>query len=172
MTEVVIKDKDTNREYKFLDVTDENNNAEAKALTEFNEWSHDFSEASQELSFMGAPKLSKVHFHTMKFASGGVYIWIGDEPFKFENMTCAMHTPYAREPLTTCVFSTNSTNYETSNETCCDLACKLSKRLKKQVFVSMNVSFSAVADADTQNNCVKLIEMALFKEIKSNPEKF
>ena len=172
MTEVLVKDKDTNKEYKFIDVTDENNNDGCKASTEFNEWLHDFSEASQESFLLGTPRLSKVYFHTMKFSDRSVYIWIGNEALKFENMTCAMQTPYAKEPLTTRIFSANSTDFETSNETCSDLACKLAKRLQKQVYVSMNVSFGSIADADSQNSCVKLIEMALFREIKVNPEKF
>ena len=170
MSEIVVKTP--NKDYKFIDITDENNNDEVKPLTEFFQWSQNFSEINTDETFTAPSSLSHVYFQTIKFSAGCVYIYISDESTKLENISCAMKTPYAAEPLTTSLMSSCSAGQESSSEATNDLSCKLAKRLNKQVIVALNVGFSVISASDTQEICLKLIEMALFKEIKSNPQKF
>ncbi len=144
---------------------------DCESLSTFNEWSVNSSELEDEqFSSKCSLNLLKIYFHTIKYSSGCIYLYIGDSDSKLENLSCSMKTPYVHEPLSTSIFS--SSKQDASSTSTNDLACKLAKRLKKQVFVSLNVSFSQTQDGDIQNDFLKLIEIALFKEIKMNPHKF
>jgi len=156
--------------YKYTDITDVNNN-QNESLSTLNEWSVNFADINPDKNFIAPSNLSKVYFHTIKYSGGCLYLWIGDQSAKLESLSCSMKTPFLPEPLTTALLSSR-TQSECCVDATNDLACKLAKRLKKQVLLSLSVSFSVINNADVQDTCLKLIEMALFKEIALNPHKF
>lgn len=166
--------KDPIEKYDYVDITaDSNNNEEQNNQgVQFFEWTLNFNEINTIPDFAAPANLGTIFFHTIRYGENAVYIWIGDKSSKLQNLTVAMKTAYSNDPLTSVLISNKNLVEDTSCQTNSDLACKLSKRLKKQVICGLNVGFSVVADSDTQSCVLKQIEMALFKEIKTNPHKF
>ena len=160
--------------YEYVDITaDRNNNENVNGQgVEFFEWSANFDEINSLPDFTAPASLGTIYFHTIRFGENSVYVWIGDKSSKLQNLTVAMKTAYSNDPLTSVLLSNKNLVDDSSCQATSDLACKLSKRLKKQVICGLNVGFSIVADSDTQSCVLKQIEMALFKEIKTNPQKF
>ena len=155
---------------EFVDLTDED---EVESVSSFNEWCFSPTEVSDETDVTTLPlNLGKIYFHTIKYSGDCVYLWCGDGNTRLDNVVCSMKTPYKQEPLTTSLMSNCQEGQDMAAMATSDLACKLSKRLKKQVFVSLNVAFGLLGDSCLQANFMKLIELALFKEIKLNPQKF
>jgi hypothetical protein len=79
-----------------------------------------------------------------------------------------MKTAFSEQPVNTFILFGNNESSQLSN----DLALKLAKRLNKQVFVSVNVAFQVLNDANSQDLFMKTVEISLFNEIKQNPFKF
>ncbi len=157
-------------EYNYTDITDVNNN-ETDSLSTFNEWTVNLNDINTDKNFTAPLNLSKIYFHVIKYSAGCVYLWIGDQTCSLNNLVCSMKTPFVSEPLTTSILMDKNQS-ECSVEASNNLACKIAKKLKKQVFLSMSVSFSIINNSETQDTCLKLIEMALFKEMALNPHKF
>lgn len=141
-------------DYQVIETSDD--------LVAFNEWS---MKTDPKVT---TPVLSKLYFQTIKYGNNSLYLWIGDTNTKLENISCAMKTPYAEQPVNTQLLFANNESSLMSN----DLAVKLAKRLNKQVFVSVNCAFASIYDADSQELFLKTVELALSKEIKTYPNKF
>ena len=138
----------------------ENINNENQELIQFNEWSLKTNSTNSVLS--------SIYFQTIKYLNNSLYIWIGDSKSNLENMSCSMKTAFSEQPVNTFILFGNNESSQLSN----DLALKLAKRLNKQVFVSVNVAFQVLNDADSQDLFMKTVEISLFNEIKQNPFKF
>ena len=140
----------------------ETGNKNDQDLITFNEWS--LPATTTDVS----PILAKIRFQTVKYSNNCLYVWIGDSNCKLENISCAMKTSYSEQPLNTNLLLSSDHSAQISS----DLALKLAKKLNKQVFVSVNIAFSAIYDSESQDLFIKTIQTALFNEIKQNPDKF
>jgi hypothetical protein len=115
-------------------------------------------------------------------------VWIGDASGKLENMSCALKTPYERDPLGVDILLASTAEQNDKSDVSRDLSIKLAKRLNKQVIVSFNVASSLLdqfalqsrpvdfdsVSSDINNNMtlMQLIERRLFSEMKNNADKF
>ena len=159
-------------------------------MIEFHSWSLN-DENSKEKT------LPNIHFHAIKYSDKSVYLWIGDSSSKLENMSCSLKTPYESEPIGIDLVLASNPEQNDKNDLSKDLSIKLAKRLNKQTIVSFNVaanlldqfsldsqpidasflgSASLGVDWKEENSSLvtlmQLIEKRLYKEIKSNPDKF
>lgn len=146
--------------------------------------------------------IPNVSYHSLKCSDKCLYVWIGDNGNRLENLSCSMQTPYEKEPLGVEIIQSNKQEQQNSifGNLSRDLAIKLAKKLNKQVFVSFNVSINLLElvppsvepittleesyhlngshdlidspGASPAQSLLTLIEKSLFKEIKSHPDKF
>ena len=151
----------------FVDVTEES--LDEKRLV-FHQWTF-ISENYENEAVSTQSKEHNIHFHSIKFGENSVFVWIGDKDAKLDNLSCGMQTNFANEPLAIYLLFGNS-DQDSSSLSSNDLARKLSKRLKKQVFVSLNVSPNTIDNFEAERSYLNSLEMALFREIKQNPNKF
>jgi hypothetical protein len=111
-----------------------------------------------------------IQFHTIQFSNKSVYIWIGDNQAKLDNISCSMKTPYQQEPVSIELLAYMNPEEEENFST--SLACKLSKKLNKQVFVSFNIAPELQKTSFNETNLILLIEKHLFQQLKKYPQYF
>ena len=119
--------------------------------------------------------LPNIYFHSIKFSANSLYVWIGDNELKLDNVSCAMPTPFSATPLATDIMLARENNDGDvdSLSLSSDLGAKLSKKLNKQVILSFNVNknlLKSTVDKQTNNDydsfMINLITKCLFDEIK------
>ena len=137
--------------------SDENNNNRNEQSSILNEGSH-------------SPIFPLIQFHTIQFSSKCVYIWIGDNQAKMDNVSCSMKTSYQQEPVSIELLAYMNPEEEENLST--SLACKLSKKLNKQVFVSFNIPPELQKASFNETNLILMIEKHLFQQLKKNPQYF
>jgi len=137
--------------------SDENNNNKNEPSSILNEGIH-------------SPIYPLIQFHTIQFSSKCVYIWIGENQAKMDNISCSMKTPYQQEPVSIELLA--YMNPEDEDNLSTSLACKLAKKLNKQVFVSFNIPAELQKASLNETNLILIIEKHLFQQVKKNPQYF
>jgi hypothetical protein len=130
-------------------------------------------------------KIPNISFHSIKYSDKCLYLWIGDYNERMANLSCAIRTPFERDPVGIEIILANEELNNNTNNLGKDLSIKLAKKLNKQVFVSFNVSNDLLEHMPLQNlqmeesmnensdfSLFQRVERCLFKEIKLNPNKF
>ncbi|CAF1136642.1 unnamed protein product [Brachionus calyciflorus] len=139
----------------------------------FHYWS---LKTDEELKQSSDEKLPNINFHVLKYSDKCLYVWIGDFNNKIENLSCAIKTPYEKDPTGVEIMLANEELNNNTNSLGKDLSIKLSRKLNKQVFVSFNVACDLlekmIDNTGDGLSLMQLIEKRLFTEIKQHPELF
>lgn len=122
-------------------------------------------------------RLPNISFHCIRYADKCLYLWIGDSETKMECLTCAIKTPYEKDPLAIDIMLNNDDQNNITENLSKDLSVKISKKLNKQVFISFNVSNNLLEQNCNPTNepeatLKNIIEKRIFLEIKNHPENF
>ena len=143
----------------------------------FHKWSLHKSHSFEANTNNNPNTIPNIYFHTIKFSTNSLYVWIGDSEQKLENVSCSMQTPFSATPLATDILLAKENDVDSSSLSS-DLGAKLAKKLNKQVILSFNVNKSLLktvdklADNDYDSFMLNLINRCLFDEIKMNPNFF
>lgn len=158
------------------------------SLISFHEWSLNNNNTESKVSNLSnSSSIPDIYFHAIKYTDKSLFVWIGDADRKMDTLSCAMQTTVERDPIGTEILQSQKIEQEgLFSNLSKDLAIRLAKKLKKQVFVSFNVGHNLLEpiasptsnnqsdqlDFEPESTLLKLIETALFQEIKFKPENF
>lgn len=138
---------------------------------------HSWSLKNKTKTDLEMKSLPNIIFHCIRYSDKCLYIWVGDSETKMESLSCAVKTPYEKDPTAIDLMLGSDDQNNNSQNLSKELSIKISKKLNKQVFVSFNISNSLLEQTynqanEPEDNLRNIIEKRIFVEIKNLPQNF